>query len=83
MSNKKIKLVKDYSYPETKDDEFLTKIFKKREFYYHKVVEREKLKHMRTSRIIENKIAEKVMCCLGNIRRSYLTLLIPTPLTPE
>lgn len=38
-----IKLVKDFSYPETKDDEFLTKIFKKREFYYHKVPERAKL----------------------------------------
>ena len=38
-----VKLVKDFSYPETKDDELLTKIFKKREFYYHKVPERAKL----------------------------------------
>jgi hypothetical protein len=40
MPEKKIKLVKDYSYPEPQDSELLTKIFKKREFYYHKVPER-------------------------------------------
>lgn len=43
MPEKKIKLVKDFSYPETKDDELLTKIFRKREFYYHKVPERKKM----------------------------------------
>jgi len=42
--NKKIKLVKDYSYPEPNDPEILTKIFKKREFYYHKVPERTSMK---------------------------------------
>lgn len=40
MPEKKIKLVKDYSYPEPEDSELLAKIFKKREFYYHKVPER-------------------------------------------
>jgi len=43
MPEKKLKLVKDFSYPETNDQELLTKIFKKREYYYHKVPERAKM----------------------------------------
>lgn len=43
MSKEKIKLNKDFSYPEPNDPDFLTKIFKKREFYYHRVPERKKL----------------------------------------
>ena len=43
MSNKKLKLVKDFSYPEPNDPDLLTKIFRKREFYYHKVQERKKM----------------------------------------
>ena len=43
MSNKKLKLIKDFSYPEPDDPELLTKIFRKREFYYHKVPERRKM----------------------------------------
>lgn len=35
--------LKDFSYPEPEDSEFLVKIFKKREFYYHRVPERDKL----------------------------------------
>ena len=43
MSNKKY-FIKDFSYPEPEDSELLTKIFKKREFYYHRVPERDILK---------------------------------------
>ena len=43
MAEKKNKLIKDFSYPETRDEEFLTKIFRKREFYYHKVPPRDKM----------------------------------------
>ena len=43
MSNKKLKLVKDYSYPDPNDEDLLTKIFRKREFYFHKVPERKKM----------------------------------------
>jgi len=43
MPEKKIKLEKDFSYPEPADPDLLTKIFRKREFYYHKVPEREKM----------------------------------------
>lgn len=42
MSNK-IKFTKDFSYPEPDDPELLAKIFKKREFYYYRVPQREKL----------------------------------------
>jgi hypothetical protein len=31
---------KDYQYPQTQDDDFQEKIFKKREFYYNKIPER-------------------------------------------
>jgi hypothetical protein len=34
---------KDFSYPDPDDSELLAKIFKKREFYYHRVPERNKL----------------------------------------
>jgi hypothetical protein len=40
---KKIKLTKDFSYPDPNDPDLLTKIFKKREFFYHKVPERKKM----------------------------------------
>ena len=42
-SGKKINLAKDFSYPDPNDPDLLTKIFKKREFFYHKVPERKKL----------------------------------------
>ena len=43
MSKKSQNYEKDYSYPEPNDPELLTKIFRKREFYYHKVPDREKM----------------------------------------
>ncbi len=36
----KIKFTKDFSYPEPTDDDMLAKIFKKREFYYYRVPQR-------------------------------------------
>ena len=39
--SKKIKFTKDFSYPEPEDPELLAKIFKKREFYYYRVPQRE------------------------------------------
>lgn len=40
LDDKLIKLIKtDYTYPETNDDKFQEKIYKKREFYYHKIEE--------------------------------------------
>lgn len=42
--SKKTEYIKDYSYPNPEDSELLAKIFKKREFYYHRVPERNILK---------------------------------------
>ena len=41
-NNKKI--VKDYSYPNPNDENLQEKIFKKREFYYHRIPRRDILK---------------------------------------
>jgi superfamily II DNA or RNA helicase len=41
--SKKIKFTKDFSYPEPDDPELLAKIFKKREFYYYRVPQRNKM----------------------------------------
>ena len=41
--NNKIKFAKDFSYPEPDDPELLGKIFKKREFYYYRVPQRDKM----------------------------------------
>ena len=37
------KIDKDYSYPDPNDENFQEKIFKKREFYYHKIPDRKKM----------------------------------------
>ena len=44
-SNKEIKelIKKEYTYPELDDEQFQKKIYKKREFYYHKIPENKKL----------------------------------------
>lgn len=41
----KLKFNKDFSYPDLDDPDFLSKIFKKREFYYHRVPHRDKMKN--------------------------------------
>lgn len=42
--NNLLKLMKEeYSYPSTTDVDFLSKIYRKREFYYHKIPNRPKL----------------------------------------
>jgi hypothetical protein len=43
MSKKSQNYEKDYSYPEPNDPDFLEKIYKKREFIYHRVPERAKM----------------------------------------
>ena len=40
---KKTRLIKDFSYPSTNDPELISKIYKKREFYYNRVPKRNKL----------------------------------------
>lgn len=43
MSNKKI-LFKDFSYPSVNDKNIQEKLYKKREFYYHKILPRDEMK---------------------------------------
>ena len=44
MSKDIKKLIKkEYSYPSPTDEDFQNKIYKKREFYYHKIPKRDKL----------------------------------------
>jgi len=47
MSSEKLnKLIKkEYTYPEYEDDTFQSKIYKKREFYYHKIPENKKMEN--------------------------------------
>jgi len=42
--DKNKKLIKDFSYPEPSDPDIQAKIFRKREFYYHQIKPREKMK---------------------------------------
>ena len=78
MSEKKNKLVKDYSYPEPSDDELLTKIFKKREFYYHKVPERNEMK---TYEEIE-KYRDK-NCREGDVQPREQQAIVPNFISPN
>ena len=75
---KKIKLVKDFSYPEPNDKELLTKIFKKREYYYHKVPEREK---METYEEIQN--YRDANCREGEILPREQQSIVPNFINPN
>ena len=78
MSGKKNKLVKDFSYPETKDDQLLTKIFKKREFYYHKVPERDK---METYEEVQNYRDKN--CREGEVQPREQQAIVPNFISPN
>jgi hypothetical protein len=71
MSKELEKLIKkEYSYPNINQDDFQSKIFKKREFYYHKIPNREKLK---TYEDIKN---YREMVCSGDFQlREQQTIL--------
>lgn len=58
MNNKEIKqlIKKEYTYPELDDPEFQKKIYKKREFYYHKVPENEEHKTYKEIKEFRDKI---------------------------
>ena len=58
MNNKEIKqlIKKEYTYPELDDPEFQKKIYKKREFYYHKVPENEERKTYKDIKEFRDKI---------------------------
>lgn len=57
--NLKKLITTDYTYPETKDDEFQSKIYRKREFYYHKIPDRGEIKNYNDVKEIRDKSCGK------------------------
>ena len=74
----KIKYVKDFSYPNPNDENLLAKIFKKREFYYYRVPQRDK---METYEEIEN--YRSANCKHGNIEPREQQALLPNFISPN
>jgi len=77
MSNK-LKFNKDFSYPELDDPDFLSKIFKKREFYYHRVPQREKMKSYED---VKNYRAAN--CKKGDIEAREQQAILPNFINPN
>ena len=81
MSDKELKnlIKKEYTYPELDDEEFQKKIYKKREFYYHKIPENKKLENYDEIKSYRDKI------CGGKFRlytqQAFLSNFI-NPSTP-
>jgi hypothetical protein len=73
---KKIKF-KDFSYPETNDKDFQSKIFKKREFYYHKVPQRDILT---TKEEVEN---YRAINCNADIQPKEQQYILPNFISPN
>ena len=52
-------MIKDFSYPEPSDPDIQTKIFKKREFYYHQIKPRKKMETYEEVKEYRNQICNK------------------------
>ena len=76
--SKKNKFTKDFSYPEPQDPELLTKIFKKREFYYYRVPQRE---IMETYEDVKKYRA--LNCKQGEIEPREQQAIIPNYISPN
>jgi hypothetical protein len=76
--SKKIKFTKDFSYPEPEDPELLAKIFKKREFYYYRVPQREK---METYEEVQKYRAAN--CKKGEIEPREQQAILPNYISPN
>lgn len=76
--SKKIKFTKDFSYPEPDDPELLAKIFKKREFYYYRVPQRDK---METYDEVQKYRA--VNCKKGEIEPREQQAILPNYISPN
>ena len=68
---------KDYTYPLTDDEEFQSKIFKKREFYYHKIPAREKLEKYEDIKQYRDDI------CKGDFKLREQQTLLTNFLSPD
>ena len=75
---KKTRLIKDFSYPSTNDPELISKIYKKREFYYNRVPRRNKLTNYED---IESYRAAN--CKTGEIDPREQQIIIPNYINPN
>lgn len=50
--------IKDYSYPKTSDDNLQLKLFKKREFNFHRILKREKFKNYEEIKLYRNEVCK-------------------------
>jgi superfamily II DNA or RNA helicase len=78
MINKRF--IKDFSYPDYDDKDFLTKIYKKREFYYYKVQRREIFKESEYDKI---KKYRDDICKVDNKEPTEQQLIIPNFISPN
>ena len=68
---------KDYTYPLTDDENFQSKIFKKREFYYHKIPQRDQLKDYQDIKKYRDEI------CKGDFKLREQQTLLTNFLSPD
>jgi superfamily II DNA or RNA helicase len=78
MINKR--LIKDFSYPEYDDTDFLYKIYKKREFYYYKVPRREIFREEDYDKI---KNYRNEICKFDNKEPTEQQLILPNFISPN
>ena len=76
--SEKINFIKDFSYPEPDDPELLAKIFKKREFYYYRVPQRDK---METYEDVQKYRA--INCKKGEIEPREQQSILPNYISPN
>ena len=76
--NNKFKFNKDFSYPELDDPDFLSKIFRKREFYYHRVPQRDKMNNYE-----EVKTYRADNCKKGSVEAREQQAILPNFINPD
>ncbi len=76
MNNKKF--TKDFSYPDVNDPDLMSKIFKKREFYYHRVPQRNIMKSYD-----EIKDYRAANCKKGDIEAREQQAILPNFMNPN
>jgi len=76
--SQKIKFSKDFSYPEPEDPDLLSKIFKKREFYYYRVPQRDKMESYE-----EVQKYREINCPKGQIEPREQQAILPNLISPN
>jgi len=76
--SKKIKFTKDFSYPDPEEPDLLAKIFKKREFYYYRVPQRNKMESYE-----EVQKYRTINCPKGEIEPREQQSILPNFISPN